>query len=151
MSLLSELGTAWATFQAAAIGLSVGTAAATGVAVVVCMAATAHNIYVGVKIVNAIKDKNKKEIAEEGTGESGKETGDSKTGEREYKKKKNIKGKKPKDDIADRFRGQKPFKGESGKEAAKRVLQEYGEYDPDDTGPNSDFNQLKKFFDTHFE
>ena len=38
-----------------------------------------------------------------------------------------------------------------GKEAAKRVLQEYGEYDPDNTGPKSDFNQLKKFFDTHFE
>lgn len=120
-------------------------------AVVVCTAVTVHNIYVGVKIVNAVKDKNKKEIAEEGTGESGKETGDSKTGEREYKKKKNIKGKKPKDNIADRFKGQKPFKGESGKEAAKRVLQEYGEYDPDDTGPKSDFNQLKKFFDTHFE
>jgi hypothetical protein len=39
----------------------------------------------------------------------------------------------------------------AGKEAAKRVLQEYGGYDPDNTGPKSDFNQLKKFFDTHFE
>ena len=128
LSRLSELGAAWATFQAAAAGLSTGAAAAAGVGIVVCGAVTLHNIYVGAKIVNAVvdatKDKNKKEIAEEGTGESGKETGDSKTGEREYKKKKNIKGKKPKDNIADRFKGQKPFKGESGKEAAKRVLQE---------------------------
>ena len=39
----------------------------------------------------------------------------------------------------------------SGKEAAKRVLQEYGEYNPKDTGSGSDFNQLKKYFDQHFE
>ena len=56
LSLLSELVAAWATFQAAAVGLSVGAAAATGVAAVVCTAATIHNIYVGAKIVNAVVD-----------------------------------------------------------------------------------------------
>ena len=56
LSLLSELGAAWVTFQAAAAGLSVGAAAATGAAFVVCTAATIHNIYVGVKIVNAVVD-----------------------------------------------------------------------------------------------
>lgn len=61
-----------------------------------------------------------------------------------------MKGKQ-KDDIADRFKGEKPYKGESGKDAAKRVLQEHGEYDPKRTGPGTDFNQLKKYFDTHFE
>jgi len=34
---------------------------------------------------------------------------------------------------------------------AKRVLKERGEYDPKDTGSKSDFNRLKKYFDTHFE
>ena len=74
---------------------------------------------------------------------------DSETG-REYKKKKQVKG-KHKDDIPERFRGEKPYKGESGKEAAKRVLEKYGEYDPEETGPGSNFNKLKKYFDTHFE
>ncbi len=74
---------------------------------------------------------------------------DSETG-REYKKKKQVKGKQ-KDDIPERFRGEKPYKGESGKEAAKRVLEKYGEYDPKETGPGSDFSKLKKYFDTHFE
>lgn len=41
------------------------------------------------------------------------------------------------------FRGEKPYKGVSGKEAAKRVLEKYGEYDPEKTGPGSDFSKLK--------
>ena len=64
LSLLSELGAAWATFQAAAAGLSVGAAAATGAAFVVCTAATIHNIYVGVKIVNAVIDSAKDKMSE---------------------------------------------------------------------------------------
>lgn len=67
----------------------------------------------------------------------------------EYKTPKKING-KPKNNIPDRFRGERPKKGESGKQAAKRILQERGEYDPKDTGPGSDFNKLKKYFDTHF-
>ena len=70
--------------------------------------------------------------------------------EREFKTKKKVNGKQ-KDDIPERFRSEKPYKGESGKQAAKRVLEKYGEYDPKDTGPKSDFNRLKKYFDTHFE
>jgi len=31
-----------------------------------------------------------------------------------------------------------------------RVIK-YGEFDPNKTGPGSDFNKLKKYFDTHFE
>ena len=73
LSLLSELGAAWAIFQAAA---------ATGVAVVVCTAVTVHNIYVGVKIVNAVadaaKDDENESAGKEGTGEAGKEIDDSK-------------------------------------------------------------------------
>ena len=69
---------------------------------------------------------------------------------KEYKEKIKVKGKQ-KDDIPDRFRGERPYKGESGKDAAKRILKEYGEYDSKNTGPDSNFNKLKKYFDTHFK
>ena len=79
LSLLSELGAAWVTFQAAAAGLSVGAAAATGAAFVVCTAATIHNIYVGVKIVNAVvdaaKDKTSEDAGKEGTSKKIKKLG----------------------------------------------------------------------------
>jgi len=67
-----------------------------------------------------------------------------------YKQKIQVKGKQ-KTDIPDRFKGEKPFAGESGKKAAERVLKNYSEYDPKRTGPGTDFNKLKKYFDTHFE
>ncbi|SHL04534.1 hypothetical protein, partial [Desulforamulus aeronauticus] len=70
--------------------------------------------------------------------------------EKEYKTKKKVKGKQ-KDDIPDRFKGEKPYKGEAGKETAKRVLEKYGEWNPNRTGPGTDFNKLKKYFDTHFD
>ncbi len=83
LSLLSELGAAWVTFQAAAAGLSVGAAAATGAAFVVCTAATIHNIYVGVKIVNAVvdaaKDKTSEDAGKEGTSKKDKKVGKTKT------------------------------------------------------------------------
>lgn len=41
--------------------------------------------------------------------------------------------------------------GERSHIRVKRILQEYGEYDPKRTGPGTVFNQLKKYFDTHFE
>ena len=79
LSLLSELGAAWVTFQAAAAGLSVGAAAATGAAFVVCAAAAIHNIYVGVKIVNAVvdaaKDKTSEDAGKEGTSKKIKKLG----------------------------------------------------------------------------
>lgn len=71
-------------------------------------------------------------------------------GTADYKTKKKVEGKQ-KDDIPERFKGEKPLVGESGKDAAKRVLEEFGEYDPGRTGPGSDYNKLKKYFDTHFE
>ncbi len=76
--------------------------------------------------------------------------GRSQAGEQEYKTKKKAKKGKEKDDIPDRFKGEKPYKGESGKEAAKRIMQKFGEYDPKKTGAGSDFSKLKKYFDTYF-
>ena len=89
-------------------------------------------------------------VLQEAIREAKKNKGGTKEGDKEYKQKKKVKGKQ-KDDIPDRFKGERPYKGESGKDAAKRVLQEHGEYNPKDTGPRSDFNRLKKYFDTHFE
>jgi len=75
---------------------------------------------------------------------------DDNKNKKEYKEKIKVKGKQ-KDNIPDRFKGEKPYKGESGKDAAKRILKKYGEYNPRHTGPKSAFNQLKKYFDTHFK
>lgn len=48
-------------------------------------------------------------------------------------------------------KGNKPYKGESGKEFAKRLCDERygtGNYD---TGPTSEFNKIKKWGDRAFE
>ena len=39
--------------------------------------------------------------------------------------------------IRDRYKGRYPYKGEAGKDAAKRIMEELGEYDPKDTGAGS--------------
>lgn len=78
MTLGLSIGTI---FEAIAAGVSVG-AIATFAAGAVCTAATIHNIYVGVKIVNAVvdaaKDAENESAGKEGTGEAGKEIDDSK-------------------------------------------------------------------------
>ncbi len=94
---------------------------------------------------------NKKKGEKAGQGEADKGIGTSEVGEQEYKEKINIKGKKPKDDIPERFRGGRPLKGESGKEAAKRVLRKHGEYNPNETKGSTLFSQLKQYFDQLFE
>ena len=63
------------------------------------------------------------------SGQGSIENGES--GKGEFKTKISPKGGKKKDDIPDRFRGERPYKGESGKDAARHVLE--------------------KYFDTHFE
>ncbi len=68
----------------------------------------------------------------------------------QYKEKVKVKGKQ-KDDIPERFRDEKPLKGESGKDAAERVLKKFKEWNPKDTKGQSLFSKLKKYFDTHFK
>ena len=155
LSLLSELGAAWATFQAAVAGLSAGAAAAAGVGIVVCGAVTLHNIYIGAKIVGAVvdaaKDKNKKEIAEEGTGEAEKKTGDSNTQERPTKKAKSGTGKEKATDVPSWADGNKPYIDENGKDFAKRLCDEFygeGNYEP---RKNKDFSKIKKWGNRGFE
>ncbi len=72
--------------------------------------------------------------------------------EKEHKKRRpsNKTKKKTKDEIPNRYKGRYPYKGEAGKDAAKRIMEELGEYDPKDTGAGSLFNQLKKHFDNDF-
>jgi hypothetical protein len=63
-------------------------------------------------------------------------------------------GKEAKDEIPEwaRQRGARPGKDEDGKTAAQRYMDEkYGPGQWEDRGPRSEFNRLKKFFDSAFE
>jgi RHS repeat-associated protein len=69
-----------------------------------------------------------------------------------YKKNKpGVSGKEGAKDVPSWARGQRPRIGESGKEFAKRLLDE--KYGPGnyDRGPTSEFNQIKKWGDRAFE
>ena len=112
-------------------------------------------IYIGAKIVGAVvdaaKDKNKKEIAEEGTGEAEKKTGDSNTQERPTKKAKSGTGKEKATDVPSWADGNKPYIDENGKDFAKRLCDEFfceGNYGP---RKNKDFSKIKKWGDRGFE
>ena len=62
-----------------------------------------------------------------------------------------MSGKEGAKDVPRWAKGEKPFVGESGRDAAKRLLDEkYGPGQWKDTGPASEYNQLKKFFDRSF-
>ena len=82
---------------------------------------------------------NKKESEEEGKG-------DSKT---EYKNP--VSGKTAANDAPSWAKGNRPYKGESGKDFAKRLMDEKygaGNYR---TGPSSEYNKIKKWGDRGFE
>ena len=69
---------------------------------------------------------------------------------KEYKIPKSGTGKEKATDIPSRFKGERPYINESGKDFAKRLCDEAfgkGNYD---TGPNSDYNRLKKYGDRAF-
>ncbi len=70
----------------------------------------------------------------------------------EFKKPKSgISAKEGAKDVPSWSKGNKPFKGESGKDYAKRLLDEkYGSGNYE-TGPNSEFNKIKKWGDRAFE
>ena len=48
-------------------------------------------------------------------------------------------------------KGNKPYKGESGKKFAKRLINEQYASEQYNSGPKSDFNKLKKYGDRSFE
>ena len=69
---------------------------------------------------------------------------------KEYKIPKSGTGKEKATDIPSRFKGERPYINESGKDFAKRLCDEAfgkGNYD---TGPKSDYNRLKKYGDRAF-
>lgn len=69
---------------------------------------------------------------------------------RQYKIPKSGTGKEKATDISSRFKGERPYINESGKEFAKRLCDAvFGEGNYD-TGPKSDFNKLKKYGDRAF-
>lgn len=69
-----------------------------------------------------------------------------------YKKKKpGLSGKEAADDIPSWAKGEQPFVRESGKDFAKRLLDDKygaGRYP---TGPGSEFNKIKQWGDRAFE
>ena len=69
---------------------------------------------------------------------------------KEYKIPKSGTEKEKATDIPSRFKGERPYINESGKDFAKRLCDEAfgkGNYD---TGPKSDYNRLKKYGDRAF-
>lgn len=75
----------------------------------------------------------------------------SSNGENPYKEPKSGSGKEKASDIPSWAQGEKPFKFENGKKFAKRLLdQKYGQGNYD-TGPKSEFNQIKKWGDRGFQ
>jgi len=71
--------------------------------------------------------------------------------QRAFKKPKPGSGKERASNIPHWAKGQRPYVGESGKDFARRVLDEkYGKINHD-TGPRSEFNMLKKYGDRGFE
>ena len=80
--------------------------------------------------------------------------GDSKGGGKvEYKKtKSNVSGKEGAKKPPDWAKGNRPQKGESGKNFARRLMDEkYGKGNWNETGPGSEFNKIKKWGDRSFE
>lgn len=77
--------------------------------------------------------------------------GDSETQEREYKKPKSGSGKEKATDVPSWAKGNRPYKGESGKDFAKRLCDEYfgeGNYS---TKGQSDYSKIRKWGDRGFE
>lgn len=67
------------------------------------------------------------------------------------KKKSGLSGKEAADDVPSWAQGERPLIGESGKDFAKRLLDDKygaGNYP---TGPGSEFNKIKKWGDRAFE
>ena len=67
------------------------------------------------------------------------------------KKKSGLSGKEAADDVPSWAQGERPLTTESGRDSAKRLLDDkYGAgYYP--TGPGSEFNKIKKWGDRAFE
>ena len=73
----------------------------------------------------------------------------------DYQIPKSVSGQKHgrKNDIPDRFRGQRPFVGEKPSTATFRVIEEIDGISRGKipTGPTTDHNMLKKFFESGFK
>ena len=82
-------------------------------------------------------------------GNKQKEDTDNKQG---YKKPKSGSGKEKADDVPSWAKGERPYKGESGKDFATRLCDEhFGKGNYDTKTPGEPFNQIKKWGDRGFE
>ncbi len=84
--------------------------------------------------------------------ESGKRKGVVSLKENEFKTPKSGSGKEKANNPPDWVKGEKPYKGEDGKSFAKRLMEKkYGKEHKYTTGPDSEFNKIKKYGDRSFE
>jgi hypothetical protein len=67
------------------------------------------------------------------------------------KKKSGLSGKEAADDVPSWAQGERPLIGESGKDFAKRLLDNKHGAGNYPTGPGSEFNNIKKWGDRAFE
>lgn len=78
--------------------------------------------------------------------------GQSADGNIEYKTPKKGSGKEKADDVPSWTKGYKPYKGENGKQFAKRVMEDvFGKDTKYKVGPSSNYNKIKKWGDRGFE
>lgn len=70
---------------------------------------------------------------------------------KEHKKPKSGQGKEKADDVPSWAEGEAPYKGESGKDFSKRLMDDKYGKDNYNTGPGSEYNKLKKWGDRGFE
>ena len=68
----------------------------------------------------------------------------------DYKVPRSGSGKEKATDIPSRFKGERPFVDESGKDFTKRLCDEVYGKGNNDTGSNSNYNMLKKYGDRVF-
>ena len=84
--------------------------------------------------------------------ESGNLGSGSSSESRDFKVPKHGSGKEKANNPPDWAKGEKPYKGEDGKSFAKRLMEKkYGKDHKYRTGPDSEFNKIKKYGDRSFE
>ena len=87
-------------------------------------------------------------------GKNGNKSGGKENGGKEDEYRKPVSGKSDKeaaDDVPSWAKGEQPYKGEDGKAFAKRLLEKMYGKNNYKTGPDSEYNKIKKWGDCGFE
>jgi len=135
------------------IGGIAGAPETVGISLVVTAAGAleaVHGVFMasgGIKNLGSQKDR-VDESSDSGSGSNSSSGGEQTP---EFKKAKSGSGKEKATDSPDWAKGNKPYKNESGKDFAKRLMEEKYGKDNYKTGPDSEYNKIKKWGDRGFE